>query len=33
MKAILGPIKGEYRSGEKFEVKAGQTYVFQVLKK
>ncbi len=33
MKAILGPIKGEYRSGEEFEVKAGQTYVFQVLKK
>jgi len=33
MRAVLGPIKGEYHSGEKFEVKAGQTYVFHVLKK
>jgi hypothetical protein len=33
MKAILGPVKGEVRSGQPFEVNAGQTYVFQVLEK
>lgn len=32
MRAVLGPIKGEFSSGEVFEAKSGQTYVFQVYK-
>ncbi|MBQ7209234.1 MAG: beta-galactosidase [Lentisphaeria bacterium] len=32
MRAVLGPIEGKYRSGEKFETRPGQTYVFHVVK-
>jgi len=32
MKAILGPVKGVFRSGQPFDVRAGQTYVFKVDK-
>ena len=33
MRAVLGPVKGTFQSGEKFEARAGQTYVFQVIRK
>ena len=32
MEAVLGPVKGRYRSEETFETRTGQTYVFHVLK-